>query len=102
MQAPQKKPIKKFAAREVNDTVGSNDDKLLQVDRQNIDRREVESEGDAVSISKDFFKLQDQLNKSIRSKATQFCMSEKGDCLRLCQHEMEQHHCHNCDAMQLL
>ena len=55
------------------------------VEDQNI-VREVESEGDALSMSKDFFKLQDQMNKSIRSKATYFCLSQKDDCNRLCQH----------------
>ena len=55
------------------------------LEEQHINR-DVESEGDALSIGakEDFFKLQDELNKSIRSKVTQFCMSEKGDCLRLC------------------
>ena len=52
----------------------------------------VESEGDAMSINKDFFKLEDKMNKSIRSKDTDFCMSLQSDCLRKCQHQ--HNHCH--------
>ena len=46
--------------------------------------RMVESEDDAFSLGKDFFKLDDKLNKSIRSKDTIFCLSENGDCVQKC------------------
>ena len=59
----------------------------IKVEKQN---RKVESEGDAFSLNNnnniDFFKLEDILNKSLRSKDTYFCLSEQDNCNRKCQH----------------
>ena len=46
--------------------------------------RMVESEDGAFSLGKNFFKLDEKLNKSIRSKDTIFCLSENGDCVKKC------------------
>ena len=56
-------------------------------------RRMVESEDDAFSIGKeDFFKVQDKMNRSIRSKDTIYCLSEDEDCARKCQHQHNHGH----------
>ena len=54
--------------------------------------REEQSEGDAQEINEDFFKLEDNVNKSIRSKATIECMSELEACYRKCQHRHNHDH----------
>ena len=42
-----------------------------------------------MSMEDDFFALQDNLNRSIRSKDTNMCLSEDGNCVRRCQHKHE-------------